>query len=115
RGRLRVQAGTAGDASAAADDPARGDSAEATLAVRDVQATRAPGSGEVWLDPQLVQALGVSIGDTVNFGDRAFRLGAVITYEPDRGTGFVNFAPRAMFALDDLAATKLIQPASRVR
>ncbi len=125
RGRLRVQTGGAGDANVAADDPARADPQAAPQAGRnvhdaaqashDVQALRAPERGEVWLDPQLVQALGVAIGDTVSLGDGTFRVGAVITYEPDRGTGFVNFAPRAMFALDDLADTKLIQPASRVR
>ncbi|MCD6673712.1 MAG: ABC transporter permease [Burkholderiaceae bacterium] len=80
----------------------------------DVEATRAPQGDEVWLDPQLALALGVSVGDTVHFGERAFRLDALITFEPDRGAGFVNFAPRAMFALDELPATRLVQPASRV-
>ncbi len=80
----------------------------------DVEATRAPQGDEVWLDPQLALALGVSVGDAVHFGERAFRLDALITFEPDRGAGFVNFAPRAMFALDELPATRLVQPASRV-
>ncbi|MCO5101112.1 MAG: ABC transporter permease [Burkholderiaceae bacterium] len=80
----------------------------------DVEATVAPRDDEVWLDPQLALALGVSIGDTLHFGERAFRLDALIGFEPDRGTGFVNFAPRAMFALDALPSTKLVQPASRV-
>jgi putative ABC transport system permease protein len=34
--------------------------------------------------------------------------------EPDRGAGFVNFAPRVMLSERDLAGTGLIQPASRV-
>src|SRR5690606_14096252 len=51
----------------------------------------------------------------VQLGDSQFRLTRVITLEPDRGAGFVNFAPRAMIALGDLAATRLVQPASRVR
>ncbi|MCD6680865.1 MAG: ABC transporter permease [Burkholderiaceae bacterium] len=83
-------------------------------AAGDAEASRAPQGDEVWLDPQLALALGVSIGDTVRFGEHAFRLDALITFEPDRGAGFVNFAPRAMFALDELPATKLVQPASRV-
>ncbi|MDT3680046.1 MAG: FtsX-like permease family protein [Burkholderiaceae bacterium] len=83
-------------------------------AAGDVEATRAPQGDEAWLDPQLALALGVSVGDTVRFGEHAFRLDALITFEPDRGAGFVNFAPRAMFALDELPATKLVQPASRV-
>jgi putative ABC transport system permease protein len=84
-------------------------------APHDAAAERAPARGEAWLDPQLVQALGIARGGTVELGDSRFRVTRVITLEPDRGTGFVNFAPRAMFALDDLAATGLVQPASRVR
>jgi putative ABC transport system permease protein len=38
----------------------------------------------------------------------------VIALEPDRGTGFVNFAPRVMINEADLPASRLIQPASRV-
>jgi putative ABC transport system permease protein len=80
----------------------------------DREADRAPAPGELWLDPQLVDALGVKLGDALQLGDSSFRLARVITLEPDRGAGFVNFAPRAMIALDDLAATNLVQPASRV-
>ncbi|HEY0879535.1 MAG TPA: FtsX-like permease family protein [Zeimonas sp.] len=111
RGRVRVQMGGARDVDSTQGVP----DVDASQGVRDVEAAHAPASGEVWLDPQLAHALGVSIGDTVSFGERRFRLGAVITFEPDRGTGFVNFAPRAMFALDDLPMTNLVQPASRVR
>lgn len=80
----------------------------------DREADGAPAPGELWLDPQLVDALGVKLGDALQLGDSSFRLARVITLEPDRGAGFVNFAPRAMIALDDLAATNLVQPASRV-
>jgi len=38
----------------------------------------------------------------------------VITYEPDRGTGFSSFAPRVMMNEADLPASHLILPASRV-
>ena len=38
----------------------------------------------------------------------------MIVVEPDRGTGFVNFAPRVMINEADLPASRLIQPASRV-
>ncbi len=81
----------------------------------DVAAEGAPARGEVWLDPQLAQALGIAVGASVAFGDVSFRVARLITLEPDRGTGFVNFAPRAMFRIEDLPATRLVQPASRVR
>src|SRR5690606_27787620 len=112
RGRVRVQ--TAQPVPVAAADGGV-DNGVGMPVAGDAEAARAPADGEVWLDPQLAQALGVSIGDAVRFGERSFRLAALITFEPDRGTGFVNFAPRAMFALDELAATRLVQPASRVR
>lgn len=115
RGRMQVRTGRSAGDNGAASHGASAETADRADDTRDIEATSAPVHGEVWLDPQLAQALGVSIGDTVHFGERAFRLGAIITFEPDRGTGFVNFAPRAMFALDDLPSTKLIQPASRVR
>ncbi len=38
----------------------------------------------------------------------------MIVIEPDRGTGFINFAPRVMINLDDLPATELITTGSRV-
>ena len=34
--------------------------------------------------------------------------------EPDRGAGFMAFAPRVMIHMDDLQATALVQPASRL-
>ena len=38
----------------------------------------------------------------------------MIVIEPDRGTGFINFAPRVMINLADLPATELITTGSRV-
>ena len=111
RGRVRVRQiapGTTGPG----DDAARAADAQSAP---DLPAAGGPARGEVWLDPQLAQALGVAHGGTVAFGDASFRVTHLIVLEPDRGTGFVNFAPRAMFSLDDLPATQLVQPASRVR
>ena len=75
---------------------------------------RAPEPGTVWADRALLQALGLTQGQRLQLGDKVFRIARVILVEPDRGTSFINFAPRAMLALDDLPATKLIQPGSRV-
>jgi putative ABC transport system permease protein len=73
-----------------------------------------PARGRAWADPQLAQALGLSVGEHLQLGEVDLVLDKIITYEPDRGANFVNFAPRLMIALDDLAATALVQPASRV-
>ncbi len=47
-------------------------------------------------------------------GDATLRITRLIVNEPDRGAGFMNFAPRVMIHQDDIAATGLVQPASRL-
>ena len=42
------------------------------------------------------------------------RIERVLATEPDRGAGFMSFAPRVMMNMADLASTGLVQPASRV-
>jgi putative ABC transport system permease protein len=73
-----------------------------------------PARGTVWVDPQLLGVLGLSLGDTLWLGDSRLRIAAQITRETDRGTGFSSFSPRVMMHADDLPATALVQPASRV-
>jgi putative ABC transport system permease protein len=73
-----------------------------------------PPVGQVWLDAAVLQALGLNVGDSLWLGDALFKIGAVIATEPDRGSGFMSFSPRVMLRESDLAATRLVQPASRV-
>jgi len=73
-----------------------------------------PQRGTVWVDPALLEALGVKPGDTLLLGDTAFRIAQLIAQEPDRGSGFMTFAPRVMLHAADLAQTGLVQPASRI-
>ena len=77
--------------------------------------TRAiPARGEAWVDASLLEALNLQVGDALLLGESSFRIGKIIVLEPDRGAGFMNFAPRVMLNSADVAATKLIQPASRL-
>jgi putative ABC transport system permease protein len=73
-----------------------------------------PARGQVWADASLLDALGLSVGDALLLGDTQMKVTRVIVTEPDRGTGFVNFAPRVMVNAADVPATHLVQPASRV-
>ena len=77
-------------------------------------ASAIPPRGEVWVDPALLEALGLQPGQSLALGERNFKITALIEREPDRGAGFMNFAPRVMLNAADLAATALVQPASRV-
>ncbi|TSE34887.1 ABC transporter permease [Tepidimonas charontis] len=74
-----------------------------------------PAPGQVWADAALLEALNLQLGQRLWLGERAFELTRVITLEPDRGAGFLTFAPRVLMALDDLPATGLVQPASRIQ
>lgn len=73
-----------------------------------------PASGQVWVDPSLLEALALRRGDTLLLGDSALRITELIALEPDRGTGFMSFAPRVLMNAADLPATGLVQPASRI-
>ncbi|KQW51833.1 MULTISPECIES: ABC transporter permease [unclassified Roseateles] len=74
----------------------------------------APAAGEVWADPAVADTLGLKLGDMLLLGDSRLKLTALIETEPDRGGGFINFAPRVMLTEADLPATGLVQPASRL-
>jgi putative ABC transport system permease protein len=74
----------------------------------------APPRGQVWVDAALLDALQLKMGDRLLLGDAGFTISRIIVIEPDRGAGFMSFAPRVMLNAADLDATALIQPASRV-
>jgi len=73
-----------------------------------------PAQGEAWVDAALLESLDVQLGDAVLLGDARLRIARLITLEPDRGAGFLTFAPRVMVNTLDLPATGLVQPASRI-
>lgn len=72
-----------------------------------------PAPGSAWADASLLDALGLKLGQSLLLGDARFTLTRIIVQEPDRGAGFISFAPRVMINQADVAATGLIQPASR--
>ncbi len=74
----------------------------------------APPRGSVWVDAALLAALNLGVGDALLLGDSSLRIAGIVVVEPDRGAGFASFAPRVMLNAADLAATGLVQPASRV-
>lgn len=76
--------------------------------------TAIPPPGQAWVDAALLEALGLRVGDSLLLGAARLGIGAVLRFEPDRGAGFMNFAPRVLIHTQDVAATGLIQPASRV-
>lgn len=73
-----------------------------------------PAPGHVWVDAPVLDALNLAVGDTLMLGDASLTIDRVIVIEPDRGAGFLSFAPRVMMNEADMPATALVQPASRL-
>ena len=94
--------------------PLRGNMTVADAPDAAGQTTRdIPALGTAWADASLLDALGLQPGQLLLMGDSRFTITRVIVQEPDRGAGFISFSPRVMINQADVAATGLIQPASR--
>ncbi|WP_193075361.1 ABC transporter permease [Pseudomonas sp. FME51] len=74
-----------------------------------------PDSGTVWIEPRLLNVLGLDVGDQLEIGYAQLRITALLTHEPDRAGDFYSLTPRILMNLNDLPATRVVQPGSRVR
>src|SRR5499433_3626161 len=66
------------------------------------------------VDPNLLERLGLKVGDSLRVDDADFQIRATIAREPDRGAGIFILGPRLLVADGSLAATGLVQPGSLV-
>ncbi|ALO45219.1 ABC transporter permease [Pseudohongiella spirulinae] len=75
-----------------------------------------PARGEVWVESRVLPALGLQIGDVLYVGDGEFTVSQVLVQEPDRQQGGMmeSAGPRLLMHLEDVAATNVIQPGSRI-
>ena len=78
------------------------------------QSTPIPAPGTAWAEQSLLERLGVQVGATVDLGYATFNITAAVLSSPDRGTGFRSFSPQLLINHQDLAATQVIQPGSRI-
>jgi len=81
----------------------------------DIETTAIPKPGTVWLESRLLNQLDLQVGDSLNLGELRFTISKVLTYEPDRGGLFFQFAPRILMNLADLDKTGLVGIGSRVK
>ena len=95
--------------------PLRGELRSAAEPYAPEEAGSGPRPGEVWAEARLMVALNLKIGDELEIGAKALRLSRVLTYDPDTAGDFYSLTPRVLMHLDDLAATEVVQPGSRVR
>lgn len=73
-----------------------------------------PGPREAWPEARLLAQLGARVGDRISIGNIELTVAKVLDYRPDQGSAFVDLAPTLLMRLEDLPATGLIQPGSRV-
>ncbi len=84
------------------------------LYAADAKTTEFPAPGTAWVEPRVLQALGLDVGARVEIGNATFHVTRVLTNEPGRAGSFFAFAPRVLIRLDDVPRTGVIQPGSRV-
>jgi putative ABC transport system permease protein len=68
--------------------------------------------GGIALDPTVAERLGLTPGDPVRIGEARLRYIGTVAEEPDAVATPRLLGPRAMIPMQDLAATRLIQPGS---
>lgn len=70
--------------------------------------------GEVFLEPRLLQLLQIDSGDMIEIGVSQLKVAGVIAEEPDAPLSVFGNAPRVLMHVDDVAATQVVQPGSRI-
>lgn len=76
--------------------------------------SRVPQVGEAWGEARLLARLGIETGQRIRLGALELTVTHVADYIPDQGFQFVDLAPTLIINLEDLAASELIRPGSRV-
>lgn len=74
-----------------------------------------PEPGTLWAEPAVLERLNLEVGQQIELGYAQFTIAAKLISTPDRGNGFSNFSPQVMINQQDLDATGLLGPGSRVR
>ncbi len=92
-----------------ADPPAEGSAARHTRVAQGI-----PERKTVWVDEKVMSALEVTLGDKIEVGATELTVMSMVESEPDHSVGFVSMNPRLLMNEEDLAATRLIQPGSRI-
>ena len=73
-----------------------------------------PKSGEAWIESRLFQSLGLALNSTIDVGDMTFTVTRVLSEVPDSGFSIFGGDPKVLISIDDLEATNITGPGSRV-
>jgi len=72
-----------------------------------------PPPGVAWIDGRLAARLNVGKGAQLAVGDKTLTVGAIVLQEPEVAGGLLSMGPKLLMNLDDVPATKLLQPGNR--
>ena len=76
-------------------------------------ATGIPARGEVWVDTRLAQRLGATLGSQLAVGEATLTVTKVFTQDPEIAGIAFALGPKLLLNLDDVPATRLLQPGNR--
>src|SRR5262249_9614002 len=71
-------------------------------------------AGTVAVSDDLLLRLGTQVGDSIEIGNRRFRIAARIVKEPDRMTTGFTLGPRVLFTREGLSGAGIVIPGSRI-
>src|SRR5690606_2270574 len=80
---------------------------------RPAQAAAPPPPGQAFADPRLLDALGLRVGDALEFGAGHVRIAGVLAAEPDASGELLQLAPPLMVNRADVDGAGLLGPGSR--
>lgn len=86
-----------------------------SAAAAPTAAAKPPPAGRIWVEPRLLVLLDKQPGENVTLGASRLAIESLIALEPDRGGSLFQLAPQVMLNLEEIPATGLVTPASRVK
>jgi len=73
-----------------------------------------PENGKIWVEPRIFTALKLNVGNQVELGYANLEVAAVLMRQPGQGSTLFNVAPTTIMNIENIEATKIIQPGSLV-
>ena len=73
-----------------------------------------PRPGEIWAEPDVLNRLGVHLGDALTVGEKTLHLTRRIEDDPVRRNTFESLSPQVLIHHQDLADTRVIGPGSHL-
>jgi putative ABC transport system permease protein len=72
-----------------------------------------PAPGEAWIDSRLAARLEAHVGTTLVVGEKTLTVSAIVQQDPEVTGGLFTLGPKLLMNIDDVAATRLLQPGNR--